>query len=141
MEVSPPSVLSATSLPRPAKPTSSSNSAVSVPIYQFAEDAISPAPTPYATTPGPSSRSVNTYSSSSFASIVPGTSEYNYEAERLTILYKSSQESLRLEREMSLQREALWERERVEQEARHRRELDAVRHQYSEGSDKGKRRK
>lgn len=91
--------------------------------------------------PGPSTQSVNTYSSGSFTSLVPSSADYNFELERLQIEFKRSQDSLHMEREHAEAQRRLFERARAEQEARHRQELEDLRRQLPGDRTLGKRRK
>lgn len=134
-----PPVFVEVSLPPPrSKPISSLSTS------SFGPPSVHSPTSPYSPGPSlPSSSSLNTYSSS-FASLVPDTANYNYEFERLRIAYKRSEERLRLEKEINASERALFERDREERERRHREEIDALRRQYgqsgrSAGDDKGKR--
>lgn len=96
---------------------------------------------------GTSAQSLATHSSGSFTSLVPATADYNFELERLKLEYRRSEESLRLERAHAEAQQALFNRERAEQEARHRQELDharqeveALRRQVPQDKASGKRR-
>jgi hypothetical protein len=73
--------------------------------------------------------------------MVPDDPNYSFELERLQIQYRSSLESLRIEREQAEAQRQLFERDRAARETRHQRELEALRLEYSSSdTSKGKRR-
>jgi hypothetical protein len=88
---------------------------------------------------GSSSRSFNSYSSRSIASLAPETPGYHYEFERLQLEYRRSQENLKIEQEFVEAQKRLHERDIAEREARHQEELEELRRELALGSGKSKR--
>jgi hypothetical protein len=141
MEVIPPSRLQPIMRRQPSVPTSLPPALPSVaPSPLIFQPSPPPTTSPYSIGGSvPSTSSFQSYATTSFTSLVPNSEQYHSEIDRLRMYYRRSQEALRLEQEFTESQRAFYEQNLVAQEAKHQRELEDVRRQYS-SEGKGKKR-